>query len=285
MSDNGDGVAETRSPSKATITSAQKRELMYDADSGRFFESEGECIPAEEYCAVDENTGKLIRLTIEEKERMFLDSLQSYYFSGRQLLSDDEFDLLKEDLQWSGSALVSLNRKEARFLSAMKAYNKGTPIMSDDEYNALKLELKNENSKFAVSTEPKCFIDTGICTVTLQEDFFRSNLLYLPVLSILYFTWLVLSYEILHLNPIFLTIIGAFPIYKGTLTITDQYVFTNQKIAYGPCPSCEAENRVFFGDILGVQGFGEQAEVKCPQCKDKFTVLRSTLRASTLPKA
>merc|ERR1712032_1360128 len=102
----------------------------------------------------------------------FLDSLQSYYFSGRQLLSDDEFDLLKEDLQWSGSALVSLNRKEARFLSAMKAYNKGTPIMSDDEYNALKLELKNENSKFAVSTEPKCFIDTGICTVTLQEDFF-----------------------------------------------------------------------------------------------------------------
>lgn len=25
-------------------------------------------------------------------------------------------------------------------------------------------------------------------------------------------------------------------------------------IAYGPCPSCNAPNRVFFGDILGVEG-------------------------------
>jgi len=263
---------------------AVNRQIGYDGESGRFFELSSDCIPEEEYCATDNESGKLIRLTMEEKERMFLDSLQSYYFSGRQLLDDTEFDLLKEDLQWSGSQLIQMNRKEARFLAAMQAYNKGAPMMSDDEYNSLKQELKEEKSKFAVSTEPKCFIDTGICTVTLQVDRFRTNLLYLPALFVLYFVWLLLSFEILHINPIFLTIIGAYPIYKGTEFITKDLLFQDAKIVYGPCPSCEAENRVYFGDILGVSGYGDEADVKCVKCKDKFKVLRSTLRASTLPK-
>lgn len=36
-----------------------------------------ECAPDEgEYCVVDDRTGKLISLTQEEKERIFLDALQ-----------------------------------------------------------------------------------------------------------------------------------------------------------------------------------------------------------------
>jgi len=274
---------DSQSFDKAVVKS-QDRSIAYDEASGRFFEADKECIPDEEYCVVDEKSGQMIRLTVEEKERIFLDSLQSYYFSGRQLLADDQFDLLKEDLQWSGSPLVSMNRKETRFLAAMQAYNKGEPIMSDEEYNTLKQELKEEKSRFAVSTEPKCFIDTGICTVTLQEDFFRTNLLNLPALTVLYFSWIILSYEILHVNPLILTILGALPIYRGTQYLTEK-IFPNNKIAYGPCPNCEAENRVYFGDILGVEGFGETATVKCKNCKEQFSVLRSTLRASTLPKS
>jgi hypothetical protein len=62
----------------AQITSARK-ELKFDDKTGRFFETnlkEEDCIPDEEFCTIDEDTGNRIRLTIAEKERIFLDSLQ-----------------------------------------------------------------------------------------------------------------------------------------------------------------------------------------------------------------
>lgn len=274
-----------------TITSVNKKELVFDEKTGRFYEStiDGECIPEDgEYCAVDTKTGELIRLTVEEKERIFLDALQSYYISGRQLLDDAEFDILKEDLAWNGSDVVAMNRDEAKYLAAVQAYLKGDPILSDTEFDALKLQLKEDGSKFAVSKEPKCYIDTGICTVTLKEDFFRSNLLYLPAGSILLLGWLGFGFEIIEpivrLNPLVLLLLGAYPIYIGSKTITEDFIFTNKKIAYGPCPSCEAENRIYFGNILGVEGFGQEATVKCSNCKADFKVQRNTLRASTLPK-
>jgi hypothetical protein len=63
---------------KVQITSGRK-EIAYDSVAGRFFETnleEEECIPEEEYCIIDDTTGKPIRLTLQEKERIFLDSLQ-----------------------------------------------------------------------------------------------------------------------------------------------------------------------------------------------------------------
>lgn len=62
----------------STITSGRK-EIGYDSSSGRFFETNlepEECIPEDEYCIVDKETGELVRLTLEEKERIFLDALQ-----------------------------------------------------------------------------------------------------------------------------------------------------------------------------------------------------------------
>ena len=62
----------------AQITSARK-ELKFDDKTGRFFETDidlDECIPEEEFCTIDEETGNKIRLTMAEKERIFLDSLQ-----------------------------------------------------------------------------------------------------------------------------------------------------------------------------------------------------------------
>jgi transposase-like protein len=129
---------------------------------------------------------------------------------------------------------------------------------------------------------------THALTVTLKEDFFRRNLLYLPVGSILFLVWLGIGFEVIEpfirVNPLLLIALGAPGIYAGTRTITDNFIFVNNKVAYGPCPSCEAENRIYFGDILGVEGFKDIAEVKCPNCKTEFTVQRNTLRASTLPK-
>jgi len=268
-----------------------KKEIGYDSESGRFYETgrgAEECIPDDEYCVLDEDTGSLIRLTLAEKEKIFLDALQSYYVNGRQLLPDDEFDLLKEDLSWNGSKLVQMNRNEAKYLASMQAYLNGEPIMSDIEFDELKATLKEENSLFAVSTEPKCYIDTGVCTVTMKEDNFRNNLLYLPVGAILSLVWLGIGFEIIEplirLNPLILFSIGVPLIYKGATTITETFIFKNNKIVYGPCPACEAENRIYFGDILTVEGFDDVATVKCPNCKAEFSVQRNSLRASTITK-
>lgn len=217
-----------------------------------------------------------------------MDALQSYYVSGRQLLNDQEFDSLKEDLAWNGSKMVNMNRQETKYLAAVQSYLKGSPILSDEEFDTLKTELKEEGSKFASAKEPRCYIDTGICTVVFQEDKFRNNLLYLPAGVILTILWLGFGFEVIgpliRLNPIILALIGAPLIYNGTLTLTNEYIFPNNKIVYGPCPSCEVDNRVYFGDILGVEGFSDVAGFKCTKCKDDIKVQRRTLRASTLPK-
>lgn len=278
-------------PDDGTKIASGRKEIGYDQSSGRFFETgkgAEECIPDDEYCVLDEETGKMIRLTLVEKERIFLDALQSYYASGRQMLKDEEFDLLKEDLSWNGSPLVQMNRNEAKYLAAMQAYLNDKPIMDDEEFDSLKKTLKEEKSPFAVSTDPKCYIDTGICTVTMKDDFFRGNLLYLPAGLVLSIGWLGLGFEIIEplirLNPLLLFALGSPLIYNGAKKITDTFIFPNNKIVYGPCPSCEAENRVYFGDVLNVEGFSDVANVKCPSCKTQFSVQRNTLRASTIPK-
>jgi len=285
--------SESKSKSKdGTFTLTTSRsEIGYDEKTGGFLETNinlDDCIPDEEYCIIDKGSGELVRLTLEEKERIFMDALQSYYVSGRQLLNDQDFDSLKEDLAWNGSKMVNMNRQETKYLAAVQSYLKGTPTLSDEEFDSLKEELKEEKSKFASSKEPKCYIDTGICTVVFEEDKFRNNLLYLPAGFILAGLWLGVGFEVIgafkYLNPIILTLIGAPLVYNGAVTLTNDYIFPNNKIVFGPCPSCEVENRVYFGDILGVPGFSDVAGFKCKKCKDAINVQRRTLRASTLPK-
>ncbi|KAL9184673.1 hypothetical protein ACHAXT_012643 [Thalassiosira profunda] len=273
-------------PAGTKLTSGRK-EIAYDGT--RFFETgveDEDCIPAQEYCLIDPDTSKPIRLTVEEKERMFLDALQSYYVSGRQVMEDAEFDSLKEDLAWSGSEVVNLNRDEVRYLEAMQAYIRGEPVMADEEFDQLKEELKEAGSSVAVSKEPKCYIETGICTVTFQKDEFRNNLLYLPAGAILALLWLGIGYEIIggRINPLVLGAFGAPVIGAGAKAITDNLLFPNNLVAYGPCPACEAENRIYFGGILGVEGFDKQGAIKCTNCKTEMIVQRRSLRASTLPK-
>lgn len=152
--------------------------------------------------------------------------------TGKTNLSDKQFDRLREDLSWEvnealftlhcsfysilfvyqqGSALVTLNRQETRFLNAMQvslvistvtevevtdmdcfvfqSYSKNQPVMSDVEFDELKQSLKEQGSKLAVATEPKCYVDTGVCKVTWSPDSIRTTSLYVPatlLLSVLY---------------------------------------------------------------------------------------------------
>jgi len=270
------------------LSTLDRDAIVYDSRTGRFYEKEIEMICREEFCAIEEKTGKPIVLTLEEKERIFVEAMQAYFYDGREILTDKDFDQLKEDLLWEGSEVAALSRDENKYLAAMQAYINGKPIMSDEEFNALKKGLIQEGSKIAVSKEPKCFVDTGICSVTWTQDKVRQYVAYLPSAVVITLLWTILSYEFtpLHyVNPLFGLVLGSPIIYFASLFFAENIFFQNKPlVATGPCPECNTENRVLFGDVLGVEGFSDVADVKCSNCKVPLQVQRGTLRVSSAPK-
>jgi len=233
--------------------------------------------------------GKVVSLSLAEKERIFVEALQSYYASGRSVLSDEDFDALKEELTWEGSEYATLNRQETKFLEAMNAYSKGQPILSDTEFDELKATLKAQNSVVAVSKEPRCFVETGVCSVTFREDKFRELLLYAPAAFLSLAVWVGGAYELVpasrSLNPVVTVLLGLPIVLTLSQYLTDKVIFVDPFIAQGPCPNCNVNNRIFFGDILGVDGPGPEAQVNCPNCNAKLSIDRQTLRVSTAQKA
>lgn len=271
--------------------------LVYDTKANRFYEAQlsddNNNSLGEEFFLVDKATGETIMLTREEKERIFLDAIQSYYFSGKSNLPDDQFDRLREDLSWEGSALVTLNRNETLFINAMQAYTKGTPILSNQQFDELKNSLREAKSRIAVQTEPKCYVDTGVCKVTWTVDSIRTSSLYVPATSIATLLYLGVLYEIpfvrSNFNPLLILLVGAIPIYYSAKQITENFLFKDPLVAIGPCPNCGVDNKIFFGDVLGVSLGGtdelqqQQSTGKCVNCKTALTIKRGTLRVSTLP--
>ncbi|KAG0473097.1 hypothetical protein HPP92_014954 [Vanilla planifolia] len=97
---------------------------------------DGKILP---YCSRDKKTEKR---TIGEMEQEFLQALQSFYYDKQAIMSNEEFDNLKEELMWEGSSVVMLSSDEQRFLEASMAYVSGNPVLSDKELDELKLRLK-----------------------------------------------------------------------------------------------------------------------------------------------
>ena len=214
-----------------------------------------------------------------------MDAIQSYYFSEKTTLSDEEFDALREDLSWEGSTLVTLSRDETKFLNAMASYLKGDPTLSDAEFDKLKADLKEQGSIVAVDTEPKCYVDTGVCKTTWLTDIVRTSSLYVPAALILSILYIGTVYEVpgvRYFNPLFTFALGFPAIYAATKRITENIFFKEPMVAVGPCPSCQVENLVFFGDVLGVEGDSDESTIKCKNCKLPLTVKKNTLRVSTL---
>ena len=161
--------------------------------------------------------------------------------------------------------------------------------MDDKEFDALKLTLSKAGSRIATNTEPKCYLDTGVCTVTFVEDTFRQAVLYAPAALVGTLLWSVFSFEVLtflrDVSPVVGVTLGSPVIYVFANLVTNNLIFKDPIIAKGPCPNCGAETRVFFGDALGIEGISEAGSVPCASCKTKLVVTRSTLRVKTLPKA
>lgn len=80
------------------------------------------------------------------KELIFLDCLYNYYYGKRNLLNNDDYNDLKEQLNWEGSAACSLKANEALFITAVAGYLRGDKIMDDDQYEKVKTELQSQGS-------------------------------------------------------------------------------------------------------------------------------------------
>ncbi|EMS46577.1 hypothetical protein TRIUR3_31517 [Triticum urartu] len=95
-------------------------------------------------------------------EQEFLRALQSFYYDQKAIMSNEEFDNLKEELMWEGSSVVMLSADEQRLLEASMAYIAGNPIMSDAEFDELKLRLKQDGSDI-VTEGPRCSLRSRKC--------------------------------------------------------------------------------------------------------------------------
>ena len=91
--------------------------------------------------------------------------------------------VLKDELLWEGSTVVTMTKEEQMFLEATKAYSTGKPVMSDEEFNELKLKLKNQGSPIA-SGGPRCSIRSRRVFTDLDVDYFRLTLLNIPGVAI-----------------------------------------------------------------------------------------------------
>jgi hypothetical protein len=91
--------------------------------------------------AICQNTYWRAAGSLVVKELMYFDALYAFYKTGYALLSDDDYEVLKENLTWEGSSVATMSGKEATFVSAVASSRRGSPILSDVEYDSLKSEL------------------------------------------------------------------------------------------------------------------------------------------------
>eukprot|EP00184_Porphyridium_aerugineum_P008614 CAMPEP_0184693136 /NCGR_PEP_ID=MMETSP0313-20130426/1418_1 /TAXON_ID=2792 /ORGANISM="Porphyridium aerugineum, Strain SAG 1380-2" /LENGTH=279 /DNA_ID=CAMNT_0027151109 /DNA_START=317 /DNA_END=1156 /DNA_ORIENTATION=+ len=234
--------------------------------------------PTEELSWVDAKTGQSIIPSQQEKENMFIDALYAYY-AGKPMLSNEDFDTLKDDLTWQGSNVIRLSREELTFLQAARAYQSGQSIMSDAEFDTLREELKKKQSIVALQTDPKCSLITQTCWSDCTEDRFRQSVLYLPAAGIAAIVWAVVSYftPLADQSPLVSLAAGA-PFIFVFAKIGTELILPDPLILTGKCPSCAAQQRVYFGNVATVEGYKDFAECKCTNCEAQLTLDKAKRR-------
>ncbi|KAG8476554.1 hypothetical protein CXB51_033509 [Gossypium anomalum] len=127
------------------------------------------------YCSIDKKEKK----SLGEMEQEFLQALQAFYYEGKAIMSNEEFDNLKEELTWEGSSVVMLSSDEQKFLEASMAYVSGKPVLRDEEFDDLKLRLKMEGSEIVVEG-PRCSLRSRKVYSDLSVDYLKMVLLNVP---------------------------------------------------------------------------------------------------------
>uniref|UniRef100_A0A0F7GY12 PGRL1A transmembrane protein n=1 Tax=Melianthus villosus TaxID=377280 RepID=A0A0F7GY12_9ROSI len=240
------------------------------------------------YCSIDKKEKK----SLGELEQEFLQALQSFYYEGKAIMSNEEFDNLKEELMWEGSSVVMLSSDEQKFLEASMAYVSGNPILSDEEYDKLKLRLKVEGSDI-VAEGPRCSLRSKTVYSDLSVDYFKMFLLNVPAavvaLTLFFFLDDLTGFEITYLLELpepfsfIFTWFAALPLIFWSSTAFTNAVVKDFLILKGACPNCGTENVSFFGTILSISSGGAINTVKCSNCGTPL-VYDSKTRLITLPE-
>ncbi|KAM0887048.1 hypothetical protein ACQ4PT_029328 [Festuca glaucescens] len=241
-----------------------------------------------QYCSIDKKQKK----TIGEMEQEFLRALQSFYYDQKAIMSNEEFDNLKEELMWEGSSVVMLSADEQRLLEASMAYIAGNPIMSDAEFDELKLRLKQDGSDI-VTQGPRCSLRSRKVYSDLTVDYLKMFLLNAPVtvvaLGLFFFIDELTGFEVnIFQFPepfgFIFTWFAALPLILVTAQVVTRAIIKDVLIVKGPCPNCGTENLSFFGTILSIASGGATNTVKCANCKTVM-VYDSKTRLITLPES
>lgn len=264
-------------PTKATADQ-QTDQVQDDTDDGKILQ----------YCSIDKKGKK----SLGEMEQDFLQALQAFYYEGKAIMSNEEFDNLKEELMWQGSSVVMLSSDEQKFLEASLAYVSGNPILSDEEFDKLKIKLKTEGSEIVVEG-PRCSLRSRKVYSDLSVDYLKLFLLNVPAtvvaLGLFFFLDDITGFEITYLLELpepfsfLFTWFAAVPLIVWlALTLTNAIV-KDILILKGPCPNCGTENGSFFGTILSIPSGGTSNSLKCSNCSTEL-VYDSKTRLITLPE-
>uniref|UniRef100_A0A0F7GY06 PGRL1A transmembrane protein n=1 Tax=Geranium phaeum TaxID=379952 RepID=A0A0F7GY06_9ROSI len=239
------------------------------------------------YCSIEKK-----KKSIGELEQEFLQALQSFYYEGKAIMSNEEFDNLKEELMWEGSSVVMLSSDEQKFLEAAMAYVSGKPILSDKEYDELKIKLKTEGSEIVVEG-PRCSLRSRKVYSDLSVDYLKMFLLYVPAsvvaLTLFFFLDDLTGFEITYLLELpepfsfIFTWFAALPLIVYLATAFTNVIVKDFLILKGPCPNCGTENVSFFGTILSISSGGTNNNLKCSNCGTEL-VYDSKTRLITLPE-
>ncbi|XP_010529516.1 PREDICTED: PGR5-like protein 1B, chloroplastic [Tarenaya hassleriana] len=248
-------------------------------------EVDGKILP---YCSINKNEKK----TIGEMEQEFLQAMQAFYYEGKAIMSNEEFDNLKEELMWEGSSVVMLSSDEQRFLEASMAYVSGNPLMNDEEYDKLKLKLKMDGSEI-VAEGPRCSLRSKKVYSDLSVDYFKMFLLNVPAtvvaLGLFFFLDDLTGFEITYLLELsepysfIFTWFAAVPLIVWLALSLTKLIVNDFLILKGPCPNCGTENLSFFGTILSISNGGSTNNLKCSNCGTEM-VYDSKTRLITLPE-
>ncbi|XXG67117.1 hypothetical protein AAC387_Pa06g0535 [Persea americana] len=228
-----------------------------------------------QYCSIDKKEKK----SLGELEQEFLQALQSFYYENKAIMSNEEFDNLKEELMWEGSSVVMLSSEEQKFLEASMAYVAGKPLLSDAEFDQLKLRLKQEGSSI-VQEGPRCSLRSRKVYSDLTVDYFKMFLLNVPAavvaLTLFFFLDDFTGFELTYLLELpepfsfIFTWFAALPLIFWVAQAITNAIIKDFLILKGPCPNCGTENVSFFGTILSVPSGGAKNTVKCSNCSTEL---------------
>ena len=244
-------------------------------------------------CSIDDPS----TCTLADLELMYVDALWNYYNGGKFTLNDEQYDRLREELNWQGSGFPTLRRYEIEFVQAAISYSRGEKIIDDDKYEELKRRVKAagkrtevtalllytkgkqllDEAEFELLSKDmlKLGIDVGMkgatCTLSKTSPELQNDTG--SVLSM--YAALGTAPLLIGLAPgILLGLVGvklpaalslgfAITIAAGlTYKLVNYTNLQNAEILKGQCPCCEMPIKQFFGGEAPVEEF----EHKCAAC-------------------